>query len=131
MPAVVLSVRRDSLRALRNFVLMSARLLRAADGCCRSRSASNLPPREHKLLAPTPPMGWNSWDSYGESINEAQVRANAEWMAKHLKQFGWQYVVIDEGWYLENPGAKPADLKFVTRRERTVHSRREPISLGC
>jgi hypothetical protein len=57
-------------------------------------------------------MGWNSWDPYGENINEAQVRANAEWMAKHLKQFGWQYVVIDEGWYLANPGAKPADLKF-------------------
>ena len=58
-------------------------------------------------------MGWNSWDSYGESINEAEVRANAEWMAKHLKQFGWQYVVIDEGWYLQNPGAKPAEVKFV------------------
>jgi alpha-galactosidase len=70
-------------------------------------------PRENHLLAPTPPMGWNSWDSYGESINEAEVRANAEWMAKHLKQYGWQYVVIDEGWYLENPGAKPAELKFV------------------
>ena len=72
-----------------------------------------LPSREHKLLAPTPPMGWNSWDSYGESINEAQVRANAEWMARHLKQVGWQYIVIDEGWYLENPGAKPGELKFL------------------
>ncbi len=57
-------------------------------------------------------MGWNSWDSYGESVTEDHVRANADWMAKHLKQFGWQYVVIDEGWYLDNPGAKPADLKF-------------------
>lgn len=77
-------------------------------------TSAQLHPREtDKLLAPTPPMGWNSWDSYGENINEGQVRANAEWMAKHLKQFGWQYVVIDEGWYLENPGAKPAELKFV------------------
>ncbi len=33
-------------------------------------------------------------------------------MAKHLKQFGWQYVVIDEGWYVTNPGAKPEDVKF-------------------
>src|SRR5271166_3656143 len=72
-----------------------------------------LPRDNHKLLAPVPPMGWNSWDSYSETITEAQVRANAEWMAKHLKQFGWQYVVIDEGWYLDNPGAKPAELKFV------------------
>ncbi len=57
-------------------------------------------------------MGWNSWDSYGESITEAQVRANADWMAGHLKQFGWQYVVIDEGWYVLNPGAKPEEVKF-------------------
>jgi alpha-galactosidase len=78
-----------------------------------SPALAQLPPRDNtKLVAPTPPMGWNSWDSYGESITEAQVRANAEWMAQHLKQFGWQYVVIDEGWYVSNPGAKPADLKF-------------------
>jgi alpha-galactosidase len=64
------------------------------------------------LLAPTPPMGWNSWDSYGEGITEDEVRANADWMARHLKQFGWQYVVIDEGWYVLNPGAKPAHVEF-------------------
>jgi alpha-galactosidase len=74
--------------------------------------AQQLPPRNQKLKAPTPPMGWNSWDAYGETINEAQVRANAEWMAQHLKQFGWEYVVIDEGWYVTNPGAKPEDVKF-------------------
>ena len=60
------------------------------------------------LLAPTPPMGWNSWDSYGQTVNEGEIRANAEWMAKHLKRFGWQYVVVDEGWYILNPGADPA-----------------------
>ncbi len=58
-------------------------------------------------------MGWNSWDAYGETITEDEVRANAEWMAQHLKQFGWQYVVIDEGWYVLNPGAKPGEVKFV------------------
>jgi alpha-galactosidase len=64
------------------------------------------------LLAPKPPMGWNSWDSYGQTVNEGEIRANAEWMAKHLKRFGWQYVVIDEGWYILNPGAQPADFRF-------------------
>jgi alpha-galactosidase len=61
-------------------------------------------------LAPTPPMGWNSWDSFGLTITEPEYKANAEWMAKHLKKFGWQYAVIDEGWYLQNPesGGKPA-----------------------
>ena len=54
-------------------------------------------------LAATPPMGWNSWDAYGLTIREPDVRANADWMAAHLKSFGWQYIVVDEGWYLRNP----------------------------
>jgi hypothetical protein len=63
----------------------------------------------HRLAA-TPPMGWNSWDAYGLTIKEPEYKANADWMAKHLKQFGWQYAVVDEGWYLQNPesGGKPA-----------------------
>ena len=54
-------------------------------------------------LAATPPMGWNSWDSYGLTIRDSEVRANAQWMAAHLKPYGWQYIVVDEGWYLRNP----------------------------
>ncbi len=49
-----------------------------------------------------PPMGWNSWDCYGASVNEAQVRENAEYMAKHLKEFGWEYIVVDIQWYEPN-----------------------------
>lgn len=48
-------------------------------------------------------MGWNSWDSYGLTINETQFKQNVEWFNSHLKRYGWQYVVIDEGWYLEHP----------------------------
>src|SRR2546429_8223227 len=51
----------------------------------------------------TPPMGWNSYDGYGTTINEADFRANANWFAAHLKPFGWQYVVIDEEWYVTDP----------------------------
>jgi len=43
-----------------------------------------------KLLAPTPPMGWNSWDCYGPSVTEEEVKANADYMAKHLAKHGWQ-----------------------------------------
>jgi alpha-galactosidase len=62
------------------------------------------------ILAETPPMGWNSWDSYGLTINETQFNANVDWFNKNLKAFGWQYVVIDEGWYLNHPEnqGKPA-----------------------
>jgi alpha-galactosidase len=65
-------------------------------------------------LAPTPPMGWNSWDAYGLTINESQFRANMEVMAAQLKEFGWQYGVIDEGWYLENPeiASMPDKLRY-------------------
>ena len=65
-----------------------------------------------RALAPAPPMGWNSWDSFALSVREPEVRANAEWMAAHLRDYGWQYVVIDEGWYLQNPesGGKPSWL---------------------
>ncbi|HSB29859.1 MAG TPA: glycoside hydrolase family 27 protein [Pyrinomonadaceae bacterium] len=56
-------------------------------------------------VAATPPMGWNSWDSYGRTLNEDTIRANALWMAQNLKQYGWEYVVVDEGWYLANLNA--------------------------
>jgi hypothetical protein len=51
----------------------------------------------------TPPMGWNSWDGYGTTVNEEQVKANAQWMAGHLKKFGWEYVVVDMEWFVTNP----------------------------
>ena len=58
------------------------------------------------MPAATPPMGWNSWDSYGTTVNEAQVKANADWMARNLKAFGWQYVVVDMEWFVTNPIAE-------------------------
>ncbi|HET9086646.1 MAG TPA: alpha-galactosidase [Acidobacteriaceae bacterium] len=50
-------------------------------------------------LAPTPPMGWNSWDAYGTAVREAQVKSVADVMSRELKQYGWQYVVVDIEWY--------------------------------
>lgn len=47
----------------------------------------------------TPPMGWNSYDYYNTSVTEADVKANADYMAKHLKGFGWEYIVVDIAWY--------------------------------
>jgi alpha-galactosidase len=58
---------------------------------------------QEKMLAATPPMGWNSWDGYGTTINEDQFKANADWFAKHLKPLGWEYVVIDMEWFVTNP----------------------------
>ena len=61
------------------------------------------------VLAATPPMGWNSWDSYGLSITADEWKHNVDWLHAHLQPSGWQYVIVDEGWYLaypENAGTK-------------------------
>ena len=44
-------------------------------------------------------MGWNSWDCWGAAVSEETVRKNAEFIAQHLKPFGWEYVVVDIQWY--------------------------------
>ena len=47
-------------------------------------------------------MGWNSYDCFGVSVNETQVKAAADYMAANLKSFGYQYVVVDIRWYDPN-----------------------------
>ncbi len=46
------------------------------------------------LRTAAPPMGWNSWDCYGTTVTEAEVLANAEFLAEHLLPFGWDTVVV-------------------------------------
>lgn len=59
-------------------------------------------PVKAQVAAPAPPMGWNSWDGFGLTIDEADFKANATVLAG-LKPYGWTYAVIDEGWYMDNP----------------------------
>ena len=51
------------------------------------------------MIAMTPPMGWNSWDCYGAAVTEEIVRKNADYMAKVLKPYGWECIVVDIQWY--------------------------------
>ena len=64
-------------------------------------------------LAPVPPLGWNSFDSYGVYLDEEAAMANVEAMASKLRPFGYEYFVIDNGWFGEYelvPGTKyPAE----------------------
>ena len=48
-------------------------------------------------------MGWNSYNCFGSAVHEDEVKANADYMAKNLKQFGWQYIVVDFLWSYDNP----------------------------
>jgi hypothetical protein len=50
-------------------------------------------------------MGWNSWDCYGPTVVESEVKANADYMAKNMKKYGWEYIVVDIRWYVENDKA--------------------------
>jgi hypothetical protein len=59
--------------------------------------------------APTPPMGWNSWDCFGTTVTEAQTKQQADFMAAKLKSHGWQYIVVDIQWY--EPGAHGHDYR--------------------
>jgi len=49
-------------------------------------------------LARKPPLGWNSYDCFGMLVTESDVKANADYMARHLKRYGWEYVVVDYLW---------------------------------
>ena len=50
-------------------------------------------------LAPTPPMGWNSWNHFYQHVTDADVRAAADAMvANGMRDAGYVYVNIDDGW---------------------------------
>jgi hypothetical protein len=80
-------------------VLITALFLAAAAKAVESPPSAD----RSSVLAETPPMGWNSWDAYGTTVNEIQFKANAQWLADHLKSSGWQYVVVDMEWFVTNP----------------------------
>ncbi|MGN0522486.1 MAG: glycoside hydrolase family 27 protein [Eubacterium sp.] len=75
-------------------------------------------------LAKTPPMGWNSWDCFGAGVNEKQLRENADYMAKNLKQFGWEYIVCDIQWY--EPKSKDNDYNNFTELDMDEYGRLIP-----
>lgn len=53
---------------------------------------------EHKL-AQTPPLGWNSWNVWAGAVDDAKVRAAADWMVKSgLAAHGYQFINIDDCW---------------------------------
>jgi len=54
-----------------------------------------------KILAQSPPMGWNSFDSYGVYLHEKAALQNVEAFAQKLKPYGYEYFVIDAGWFGE------------------------------
>ena len=57
------------------------------------------PPFAWMGLAPTPPMGWNSWNKFGCNVSESLIRETADAMVSSgMKAAGYQYIVIDDCW---------------------------------
>ncbi len=44
------------------------------------------------------PMVWSSWTSYYEAVRERDITRNADWLAAHLKPYGFEYVELDDGY---------------------------------
>ena len=64
-------------------------------------------------FALTPPMGWNSYDYYDTTVTEKEIRKNADYMAENLKQYGWEYVVIDIEWYSNDAGTLREQFQYI------------------
>ena len=91
---------------MKHILLLACLALTLGLTSCNHTSRNASPVLEgFKQWAATPPMGWNSWDCYGPTVTEAEVKANADYMARYLKPYGWEYVVVDIRWFVENDKA--------------------------
>jgi len=60
----------------------------------RAASCSN-----DNILAPTPPMGWNSWNAFEKDIDENKIKTIADIMVSSgMRDAGYKYLVIDDAW---------------------------------
>ena len=69
------------------------------------------------MIAKTPPMGWNTWNTFGDKIDETLVRETADFIVESgLKDAGYEYIVIDDMWSLKERDAngrlQPDPVKF-------------------
>ena len=59
-------------------------------------------------IALTPPMGWNSWNCWGESVTADRVLASARvFEEKGLRNHGWAYINVDDGWEIFGDSPSP------------------------
>lgn len=55
--------------------------------------------KKYHQWAVTPPLGWNSWDIFGTTVTEQQVKEQADAMAINLLPSGYKYLTVDIQWY--------------------------------
>lgn len=64
-------------------------------------------------FAKTAPMGWNSYDYYDTTVTQAEVVANADFMADRLREYGWEYIVVDIEWYSNDAGSRREEYQYI------------------
>lgn len=73
-----------------------------------------------RALASKPPMGWNSFDSYGVYLYEKAAFSNLDVLADKYLPFGYDYFVIDNGWFGEYK-LRPGTIYSMERHASDVH----------
>src|ERR1700756_6038049 len=64
-----------------------------------SAASAQEKPSPSANLAPTPPMGWNSWNKFGCNVSEDMIKGMADAVVKSgMKDAGYEYVNIDDCW---------------------------------
>ena len=86
--------------------------------------------KENKLLAPTPPMGWITWNYFADKFNEKDIRDMADAMVETgMVKAGYNYIILDDGWQggrdsrnniIPDPSKFPSGIKALANY---VHSK--------
>lgn len=82
------------MKSLKRFLFISVHL-----ACCIALLQAQNAPKKYHTWAQTPPLGWNSWDIYGTTVTEQQIKDQADAMATHLLKSGYKYLTVDIQWY--------------------------------
>ncbi len=90
--------------------------------------------RTDKGLALTPPLGWNSWNCWGLSVDQGKVKAAADAMVESgLADHGWSFINIDDGWEADQrtaAGELLANDKFPNMKELADYCHDYGLKLG-
>ncbi|THD64382.1 glycoside hydrolase family 27 protein [Phenylobacterium sp.] len=108
---------------------IQSRLAMAATAALIALPAAASPPS----AAPTPPMGWNSWNHFAAKVDDATVRAQADAMAANgMRDAGYRYINIDDTWEGERDaqGVIHANSKFPDMKALADYVHAKGLKLG-
>jgi alpha-galactosidase len=69
--------------------------------------------KKYHQWAATPPLGWNSWDCFGTTVTEKQIKEQADAMVKYLLPSGYNYLTVDIEWYAPESKGHAYDSKAI------------------